>query len=446
MNKINQPQMNNSLHHNNKMEQLAKVEKLLCDLGWKSIDDYNSMFCAKDLTVTTEIIECFNTLERDITLEASGATVIQTLRKVLDEYNIPFVMRHKKDGNYLKLVLPDNTLQYYLAQKNIKQFSPSNKVDIMPDFNLHRYLTSLKTFENILNCNGVFPWNLACPLFIQNPDLDYVREYDSENTSDNIVVCYENECIYVPLIRIYDALYGFRVLLYYNKKNQVSPTVIGEWVDPIIQVGNSGSNFKCTDLGSSLVLLCATNVACHIKLPLTHEARQALSNGCMISAKIKHTGIFLNHEQRVIIDKNNKYKPTYDSFTLDIFGCGIRKTIVQPNNSRIIAHGKLSDISVSGYHILKLSIGCQIVPITCEYDKERDITVIKDFTVEKPVLAYYSVYHDIVLHSMNDVKTLKIMYSDERPDKQHTLPTKEPVKIQYNNYSLSYLEGICGIN
>lgn len=447
--KINNQHLMNDFLHMRPVEKetgkLQEVENLLCALGWKAIDDYNSMFCANDLEPSDEVVKCFAALEWNIVQDEDGASMMKILRKILGQHRIDFEMRHKRNGNYLILVPPDHTLQNYLTQKSMmKKMQPVHNVKIMPDFNIHTYLTGLNNSVDVLADGTQTLERVGVTPLVVNPKLEYTRVYDCSDTIDEVVVCHETGTIYVPLKRGCDAAYGFNVLLYYKHKDNLY--VLGKWTDPEIQVGNYGSNYKCTGMDSALTYICASTVACWAKLPLTEEAKRLLDSGHQILTKVHYTGIYLSAEQRITITENDRRNAFYNIVTLDTFGCGARKTIVQPNGHRIIAHGQLSEISVEGHHVLELKVGGHKIPITYEYDRSRRLTVIKDFTADKPILAKYLIFNELLLYSRINVPILKVMYSDIKPEEWVEPTVDKAIEVQYDSYALVYAQGICGIN
>jgi hypothetical protein len=76
--------------------------------------------------------------------ESLGPIIIQALRSVLNKYNVPFDMVHKRNGNYLALKAPDVGLVEYLQTRSLARRGRALTDALVKVSDLPKYLAGLK--------------------------------------------------------------------------------------------------------------------------------------------------------------------------------------------------------------------------------------------------------------------------------------------------------------
>lgn len=386
----------------------VSLEKILIGLGYKSITDYQTAVSAKNV-VNVDTLE-FSKLGINVTSDPSD--VIHQLRKLLKQYNIPFEMVHRRNGNFLKLVPPNNMLEQYIHRKGTLLERPKSK--IIPNFDLIKYISGLTCDERI---------SMGGSAFKQTKDYTVVHGEKTNLTS----VYVTDDYIYAAMPCSTDGFYLGSCAVYNPKTSEVLRAYGSK--DLIVQVGKY--SYNPTSIDSAYYNFLSPTVGVYVRLPVNGKIKDAVANGEPLNVMIYYTCIYFDPIHRPIIYENNLFRPFYPTeHETELFPTGAIEVYCS-NYAKLIGM-EIHSVSVKGNHPeLTLEINGAVIPI---HVTMRDgWTVIKDFNSEYP-LSLESIRRATISSNTN---MLYIRYENRDP----TVPAQGTVK--FSNYSLEYNNGIC---
>ena len=350
-NKININYMSNLSFHR-PMNALSIVENLLIALGWKGIDDYDSCFSSKDLDKTMGNGSCplvQSYLTKLGIPSSTNVSIIGALRSALNQYNVPFEMIHKRDGNYLVLKAPDTSLINYLEQKKFQSIASESAIQRVLD--VPGYLSSLE-YITVMETDGETPLSALA----MNVKKDGVICYHTKLPHGRSMI-HSNGHLYIPMPSHCDLLYDFRVILY---KPGPPKVVLGEWVPEVLV--NGVTMPTPVSIASSIPMSAFLMQHVWLKVPLNEEYYEPSKQEQWCypphpTAMISYKGGYLQYEHRRTV-MNSVRVPEVTG----LFESYIGNRLLD-NVSEFYVHGRHLQIEVTD--------GAAVIPVTTSYTEGR---------------------------------------------------------------------------
>ena len=416
--------MDNSIHIPVKesVHSIEMVDKMLTALGYNGVDDYVTAKRSKDLQSDSEVCSMISSLGYP-----TDGELINTVRTILKDHNVPFTMVHKRDGNYLQLTPPKTDLADYLSKKRelnaIRAQAELKRPAIPADFSYKDYLSKL---------NVKYMMSLDVPAIRGMYDSDCFVELETRMIygPEDYYVLPDKKQLILTIPRCCDALYG--ITLYICDGNGVVLRIVK---DPEIQSGSM--KFRPLSMDSALYLMCLLYNGCTITTD--HDIHPSLPLRIVVMCN----RVTLNSNHRAFLSHANDVHPMYFPRIVcpknSLFSDREVTLCVHQNKILLPPGGSVYNIRVHGRRSLGMIFGLTSVPINTEYDKTTNTTRILDFTSDNPIL-YYLMMYDTVVITTHDQCHLTVTYEIGRmPESIPSLT--EITEVNHRGYIIRYKEG-----
>ncbi len=428
-----------NIHTN--LEDFKAIENVLISLGFSGLDDYSTMIRSKDIDLLTASNYSFSYLLCEGSA-SDGVTYMSDLKRNLKKCGILYEMVHKRDGNYLKLVEPDNRLSIYLKNKELQK--PS--VEIPNDFNYLDYIKSLKKQHFILRSYELIMHKLL--------DIsESTKVCIQENATSYIPITHINMCSCKSRIEMgndCDGFYDVNISII-DKDGNILQNITPEeqtimchnktFKSPI----NENESF-CTlfstpylfpveiefkidfDFINKSNLVAVLN---YKKIQFAPDSRSYLHSANM---KFNFYGIPQKNLHNVVLDNALLDNHTYKVFTSDFF---------LPHTACIY------DIKIKGYQSIVPSflIGGKVILSDYEYKRDGHCVEMTSFTKDKPLFTQALTCFETKLQ---DMKGAEISYKTRNMTKSELDSLSGSYKVEYKgpnnlNFTIKYDSGMCEI-